>query len=415
MRKIFIILFLLLAQFVFSQDIASEKISILEKKLAQIKTKQDSINKLIEDYKLQSIRYQLKTIGLPKLEKGEKLIEHSAMMLVYSEKYEQAKWVAHIILPDIKDGNFGRTNDFRPDNKISTGSSVEKDYFIKTMLPDSTYKYDGFGFDRGHLAPSADFRWSKKALSESYLYSNMSPQVAELNRQGMADLENLLRTYVIANNTPLFVVTGPILNDSLKKIERGVNKVSIPKKFFKIALDYKHKKAIAFILPNSQLSSPIISYTHCIDEVENITGIDFFANINDSLEETLEKQNIPKDWMAGRQKFDVAPLRDNQLPKHCINTIQAYEYMDKGRTVTVCGTVSSTKKTKKGHIFINLDKSFPNQIFTITIWSSNAMNFSYAPEKYLMSKKVCVTGKVQNNKGLPSMDIKNEKEIKILP
>ncbi len=414
MKNLLIVLFLFISQISFSQDTAAIKISTLEKKLKSIKKEQDSINNLLENYKLQSIRYRLRTIGLPKLEKGDKLIEHQAMMLVYDEKYEQAKWVAHIILPDIKNGNFGRTNDFRPDKKISTGSAVEKDYFLKTLLPDSTYKYDGFGYDRGHLAPSADFRWSKKALSESYLYSNMSPQVAELNREGMADLENLLRTYVIVNNTDLFVVTGPILNDSLKKIERGVNKVSIPKKFFKIALDYKNKKAIAFILPNAQLTSPVISYTHCIDEVENITGIDFFANIDDSLQEALEKQNVPQDWVTGRQKFDVPPLKENQMPKHCINTVQAFEYMNKAKKVTVCGTVSSTKKTKKGHIFLNLDKSFPNQIFTITIWSDNTANFSYLPNKYLMSKKICVTGKVTNNRGLPSMEIKNEKEIKIL-
>lgn len=395
-------------------DSASIKVIDLQNKLKVIQSEKDSINSLIENYKLESIRYQLKKYGLPKLEKGDVLIEHSALMLVYNEKYEQAKWVAHIILPDIKQGNIGRSNDFRPDTLISTGSSVEKDYFIKTLLPDSTYKYDGFGYDRGHLAPSADFRWSEKALSESYFYSNMSPQVPALNREGMADLENLLRTYVIVNNTPIYVVTGPILNDSLKKIERGVNKVSIPNKFFKVALDLKNKKAIAFILPNARLSSPVISYTHCIDELEQITGIDFFANLPDSTQEMLESQNIPKDWLVGRQKFDVPPLRGDQLPKHCINTIQAYEYMDKNKTVTVCGTVSSTKNTKKGNIFINLDKSFPNQIFSITIWSSEVVNFSYQPSKYLMSKKICVSGKINNNKGLPSMNIKNESQVEIL-
>ncbi len=72
------------------------------------------------------------------------------------------------------------------------------------------------------MAPSADFRWSKTALSESYLYSNISPQLADLNRKGWADLEDMIRTYVYENNQDLFVVTGPVLKKGLTKIERGV-------------------------------------------------------------------------------------------------------------------------------------------------------------------------------------------------
>ena len=113
------------------------------------------------------------------------------MSLVYSEEHEQAKWVAHIISPDIITGNVSRTNDFRPDPHVSTGSTVEEDYFLKYLQPDSSYKYDGYGFDRGHLAPSADFRWSTTALSESYFYSNMSPQRPEFNRGTWAELEGL--------------------------------------------------------------------------------------------------------------------------------------------------------------------------------------------------------------------------------
>ena len=414
MRYTIIIILTVLCANIFAQNTDSLKLVNLKQELYFVNNKQDSLNLLIENYKLKNIIYQLKNIGIPKLEPNDNLITHSAMALVYNEKYEQAKWVAHMIIPDIKTGNFGRTNDFRPDTMVKTGSAVEQDYFVKEMLPDSSYKYDGFGYDRGHLAPSADFRWSKKALSESYLYSNMSPQVGELNREGWAELENMLRSYVIHNNTPIFVVTGPVLNDSLIKIDRGVNKVSIPKYFFKIAFDYKNKKAIAFLMPNEMLTYPVISYSKSISEIEKITSLDFFYQLPKKLKDNIKKQNTPRDWLVGKQKYETAPLKGKNLPKDCYNTVQSYKFIDSNKKVTVCGTVSSTKKTRKGHVFINLDRSFPNQIFSITIWNSNAINFSYQPNKYLVSKKICVTGKLTDNKGIATMNIKNEKAIKLL-
>ena len=82
----------------------------------------------------------------------------------------------------------------------------------------------------------------------------MSPQLDKFNREKWADLEGLLRGYVYDHpETQLYVVTGPLLNDSLAKIERGVNKVSIPNYFYKVALDLKNKKAIAFIMPNAAI------------------------------------------------------------------------------------------------------------------------------------------------------------------
>jgi endonuclease G len=73
------------------------------------------------------------------------------------------------------------------DDKVSCGTAVEADYFLRTENPDGTHGYDGFGFDRGHLAPSADFRWSATALSESYYYSNMTPQRPGFNQESWAE------------------------------------------------------------------------------------------------------------------------------------------------------------------------------------------------------------------------------------
>jgi endonuclease G len=79
----------------------------------------------------------------------------------------------------------------------------------------------------------------------------------------------------------------------------------------------------------------------------------------------------------------------------------------------VCGTVVSTKRSSRNNVFLNLDKQFPNQIFTVTIFSDYTANFSYNPDEFLKGKEVCVTGKVTNFNGTPTMNITHEKAIEI--
>ncbi len=385
-------------------DSINQEISIYRGKIDQLKTGKESLM-------LAYLRSQIKAYGLPKLEKGDTLIVHKAFMLVYSEKHEQAKWVAHIISTEILDGGEGRSNDFRVDPLVKTGSAEEKDYFIRKTV-NGKKQYEGFGYDRGHLAPSADFKWSKQALSESYFYSNMSPQLATFNREGWAKLEGMLRNYVYENKVPLFVVTGPVLTDDLQAIAKSKNQVSIPKYFFKVAYDKQNSKAICFLVPHKELEYPIEYYAVSIDSAEAFTGIDFFANLNDSIENIIEAETDYKPFLPQKGRSDIVPIRD--LPKNCVNTVQARKFVGKDKKVKVCGTVVSTHKSKKGHVFINLDKSFPNQIFSITIWASNIVNFSYKPESELTGKRICVTGKVIDYKGTPSMYIESEKQIKFL-
>ena len=411
MRFLFLIL---LFPFCATSQTVVQQINNAETELSILKKKEDSILLKLEDLKFQKIHEDLDKTGLPKLVVGEEVVYHSAYALVYSEPYEQAKWVAHIILPDVVRGNEGRSNDFRPDDKIKTGSAVEADYFLKTILPDSSIKYDPFGYDRGHLAPSADFRYSKKALSESYLYSNMSPQLAKLNRGRWAELEDVIRQYVIRNNTQVYVVSGGVLKPGLKKIERGINKVSIPEQYYKVALDPVNHRAIGFIMPNADCEYPVMNYAVSIDSVEAMTGIDFFYSLSDADENLVESVIDINKWVAEKEWGDVIPLKADSLPRNTFNTMQAKNYMGKNENIKVCGTVVSTKLSSKGNIFINLDKKFPDQIFSISIFKDNVPNFSYRPDIFLAGKTICVTGKITNYNGVPSVSIENEKAIDIL-
>lgn len=394
----------------------------LEQKIAKVDSKIDSLKKYEvklfkekEGLQLSWVIAKMNEIGLPKNKGKENIVTHSALILSYNESHEQANWVMHIITPDNITGNTARTNDFRIDQLVESGSASEEDYFIKTLKKDSSgYTYDGFGYDRGHLAPSADFRWSETALSESYYYSNMSPQVADFNRGKWAELEGWLREYVESNNTYLVVVTAPILEENLPKIEKSVNEVSIPKFYVKVVYDPKNNRSIAFKMPNEKITLPIESFAVCIDSVEQFISYDLYANLPDEIEKKLESSFDISFWLPKTEKGDVIALASAELPKGAVNAYVAEKFIGDGKNHTVCGTVISTKKSEKGHVFMNLDKKFPNQIFSATIFQSSVKNFSYEPEISLMNQKVCFTGKISEYNGTPSMVLENEKAVKLL-
>jgi len=391
------------------------KIASTSAQIASLKAAHDSLSGTLEELKFQSMRHQLTQVGLPEIASCDEVVYHMAYALVYDELHEQAKWVAHMILPEVGTGTEGRTNDFRPDPQIKSGSAVDEDYARKIKTPEGKSKTEGFGYDRGHLAPSADFRYSKNALSESYFYSNMSPQTPGLNRGRWADLEDAMRSVCISQNTPLFVVTGGILRPDLKKLQEGVNKVSIPNYYFKVILDIERGEAIGFIMPNSKCEYQLNHYVCSVDSVEKITGINFFHKLADEAEHSLESVYHIDYWLPESKKSgDVEPLDATKLARNTFNTTQAALYAGKRDEITVCGKVVSSKLSAKGNVFLNLDKMFPNHIFTVTIFSQNVPNFSYQPHEALKEKTICVTGFVtKDSNGVPGIIIENESAIEV--
>jgi endonuclease G len=397
---------------IFAQNTA-EQLTVKQKELAALKLKLHSLEDEIEALKLQEIRNALRIIGYPKGQPHLEIVEHSAMAIGFDNNYKMAAWVMHQLLPDVSFGSHGRSNDFRPDPKLSQGSAVEADYFIKIPQPDGTFKYKGFGFDRGHLAPSADFRWSAKALSESYFYSNMTPQRPGFNRESWAEVEDLLRSIVDNENKSFYVITGPILSPDLPHVPESVNKLKIPELHYKIIIDTsdENPRGMAFLMPNKKCDYPPASYVVRTDSVEQLTGLDFFPNLSAQKEKLIEGHSKFSAWKTGKSEIEAKPIPPDQLPKGVFNTVQA-RYHD-GNRITVVGKVVSTKLSAKGHTFLNLDRVFPNQIFTITIWKDARNNFSYKPEEYLNTKYIMVTGQIKVGKdGKPSLNVTNEKQIR---
>ncbi|MFN5620995.1 MAG: DNA/RNA non-specific endonuclease [Flavobacteriales bacterium] len=397
-----------------SAQTLEQNIESVSNQIAGLKAAHDSLSGQLEDLKFQAARHQLAAVGLPETASCDEVIYHTAYALVYDETHEQAKWVAHLLLPDVAAGTEGRTNDFRPDPLIKSGSAVDEDYALKTKTADGKTKTEGFGYDRGHLAPSADFRYSKKALSESYYYSNMSPQTPGLNRGRWSDLEDAMRSYCVRENTPLYIVTGGVLSGELSKLEQGVNKVTIPKYYYKVALDLEHRRAIGFLMPNEKCEYKLDHYCCSIDSIEKITGLNFFHKLSDETENQLESSVSCSSWIPAQNKQEAEVLDPTSLPRNTFNTEQAAFYAGKRDEITVCGKVVSTKLSAKGNIFLNLDKPFPNHIFTVTIFKDQVPNFSYAPQEFLKDKTICVKGTVTKDaNGVAGMIIKNESAIEV--
>jgi len=209
------------------------------------------------------------------------IVFHSYYMLSYSEKNEQAIWVYYELTPEMIYGAVSRTDDFREDNSIEEGSASLEDY-------------KGSGYDRGHLAPAADMKLNRTSMSESFYLSNMSPQEASFNRGGWKKLEELVRTWCLEENK-LYVVTGPIFQDNKGTI--GMNQVTVPGYYYKVIFDpTDEQKMIGFIMPNEKLTNSLVSYVVTVDKIEEITGKDFFSQLDDTIENSLESINHSNKW-----------------------------------------------------------------------------------------------------------------------
>lgn len=218
---------------------------------------------------------------LPTSTTGE-IVYHDFFTLSYSENHEQAEWVAYTLNQgDLAKGDFERPY-FVIDKSVRTKSA-------------DWHNYKKSGYDRGHLCPAGDRSFSYEAYNETFLTSNISPQNHDFNAGIWNRLEQKVRFWA-RKYDGVYVVTGGILKGNLKSI--GEENVSVPNEFYKIVVDASdgNFKAISFIIPNKKSSEPFYEYAVSIDEIEAKTGIDFFPNLPDSIENKLEATLDLKAW-----------------------------------------------------------------------------------------------------------------------
>lgn len=210
------------------------------------------------------------------------VIHHSNYSLSYHEKHEQAEWVAY----ELKKSHLSNTNHKRPyfeiDKAVKTGAA-------------SWRNYKNSGYDRGHLCPAGDRRFSKEAHDETFLTSNITPQEHQFNSGIWNTLEQKVR-YWARKYDGVFVVTGGVLKGKMGAI--GNEEVSVPNQFFKVLIDNNtgKTKMIAFLMPHKDSNQPLYEFVVPVDTIEKLTGIDFFPELEDSVENRLEASSSYKDW-----------------------------------------------------------------------------------------------------------------------
>ncbi|WP_163717448.1 DNA/RNA non-specific endonuclease [Mangrovibacterium lignilyticum] len=222
------------------------------------------------------------------------LVEHTYITLSYSEANEQAEWVYYELTPKFVAGNIKRSDNFRPDPKVST---------VSAQLAD----YAGSGYDRGHLCPAGSMTLNATAMSESFYLSNMSPQLPEFNRGGWKKLESLVREWAVEYDR-LYVITGPVLKGTNRHI--GLDKVTVPNFYYKVIYAPNQGMMIAFVMPNAKIDHELNEYVVDVDEVERVTGIDFFEAMDDQLENQLESNVTASRW-----DFDGTQARPKMVEK----------------------------------------------------------------------------------------------------
>ena len=214
----------------------------------------------------------------------EQIIKHEGYTVSYNSDYKIANWVAYeLTSKEATSQKNERSNKFVPDPMVKGASATNGDY-TRT------------GYDRGHLAPAGDMKWSAKAMRESFYLSNICPQKPGLNRGVWKELEEQSRLWAKENGS-LFVITGPVYKGEMKRI--GKNRVGVPETFYKVLCMKVNGKieGVGFLFDNkdygkTSLRSKMIS----IDSVEKATGIDFFPTLPDSIERELESKVNYKSW-----------------------------------------------------------------------------------------------------------------------
>ena len=214
----------------------------------------------------------------------KQIIVHDSYTLSYVEKYEQAEWVAYELKKDQL--NYNNNAFERPffieDPKVTTGSADWRNYKRS-------------GYDKGHLCPAGDRKFSKKAFEETFYTSNISPQKHDFNEGVWNRLEQKVR-YWASKYDDIYVVTGGVFSKNMKTI--GTEEVAVPNYFYKVLLDTSRDgyRMIAFLVPHEDSDKPLCEFVISVDELEKMTGIDFFPNLEDGIENRLEKSNDYKSW-----------------------------------------------------------------------------------------------------------------------
>ncbi|MCE7996910.1 MAG: DNA/RNA non-specific endonuclease [Roseivirga sp.] len=213
------------------------------------------------------------------------LIRYQGFVVRYDYLHRVPTFVIHRITPQQLSDSAGikakRSNRFWVDKTRLVSKSATSDDYRKS------------GFDRGHHAPAGDFVYSQELKDESFVYSNISPQKAGLNRGPLAKIERQIREKAEVCKCRAYVITGTHFESNTSN-SIGSNQVGVPDYVYKLVYYPKTSHMFAFLLDNRLGKYPgdLSQYQKTVDDIEALTQEDFFDRLDDALEDKLEKKRL---------------------------------------------------------------------------------------------------------------------------
>lgn len=208
--------------------------------------------------------------------------EYTGFTLSFNKDNRTPNYVAWELLASEVSTEVSRTDNFWKDDDIE-GCTQHSDYTRS-------------GYDRGHMCPAADQKWSIEAMNDCFVMANMCPQLHDLNGGAWEKLEEKERKWA-QRDSAVMIIAGPIYTeDDNTYIESSM--VRVPGAFFKVLIApyIDEPRGIAFVYPHMKCPGNMQDYATTIDEVERITGFDFFSALPDEIEAKIESTYSFTEW-----------------------------------------------------------------------------------------------------------------------
>lgn len=221
------------------------------------------------------VQHYPSNLEFPEPKAEENVITYCGFTSSYNHNTLIPNWVAYELTADELEGQYNFKPSFSWDPNLEGPQASREDY-------------SNSGWDKGHMAPRADMKWSEQSLLESYYFTNVCPQNHDMNAYDWCSIEKLARR-MASEYGSVYVICGPIITDN-KYGTIGANQIVIPDAFFKALLLESNGGyyAIAFVVPNSPDRHPISEYVCSVNELESLIGYDLFYNLDDSIEDMVE-------------------------------------------------------------------------------------------------------------------------------
>lgn len=230
-----------------------------------------------------TVKVSDKKLEYPAFAKEDDVIEHIGYTTAYNHSTLTPNWVAYELTAKEVAGEVQRNDQFAQDEALRGRQADLEDYRHS-------------GYDRGHLAPAADMKWSEEAMMESFLLTNMCPQNHTMNAGCWEKTEKMGRR-IAQQYGNVWIVCGPIY-DQCEYGTIGANKVAVPDAFFKAFLICTNGEysSIAFIMKNNEEPQNLKASSMTVDAVESIIHRDLFHNLPDDVENEIEAKIVKKHW-----------------------------------------------------------------------------------------------------------------------